>query len=98
MGMFSNIFESISNLPTGLGLCFKVRVRLCFMLTFICAIIFNLTNNAIVVCCCRGYYARHDYLNYYSLQHVLEMEIHVYLLKVFTKQKLQITMSHFWNR
>ena len=31
----------------------ELGLGLCFMFTFVCAIIFNLSNNAIVVCCCR---------------------------------------------
>ena len=30
-----------------------IELGLCYMFTFVCAIIFNLSNNAIVVCCCR---------------------------------------------
>ena len=38
---------------SALGLGFGLGLGLCFMFTFVCAIISNLSNNAIVVGCCR---------------------------------------------
>ena len=46
-------FRVRSGLVFGFVLGLGLGLGLCFMFTLVCAIIFNLSNNAIVVCCCR---------------------------------------------